>query len=80
MQRIIAAALLLATASAAVAQAPAVLSDDQGRAARIEQLGPSLDPIFVRFRETAHVPGLAFGIVADGRLAYVQTLGSRTLN
>lgn len=79
MLRIIAAALLLG-ATAAAAAAPAVLSDAQVRAARIEQLGPRLDPFFLRFRETAHVPGLAFGIVADGRLAYVRTLGSRTLD
>ncbi len=78
MRKTLIAALLLAAAAPALPQppapAPVALAD------RIEQLGPSLDPLFETFRREAHVPGLAFGIVADGRLAYVQTLGSRTLD
>ena len=47
-------------------------------AARIERQGEQLDAFFVRYMADGHVPGLAYGIVADGRLAYVQTFGSRT--
>ena len=45
---------------------------------RVEQTGPSLDPLFERYMTENHVPGLVWGVVADGRLAYVQTFGSRT--
>jgi hypothetical protein len=33
------------------------------------------DRIFSEYRLDAHVPGLAYGIVADGRLVHVGTLG-----
>ena len=33
------------------------------------------DRIFSEYRLDAHVPGLAYGIVADGRLIHVGTLG-----
>jgi len=81
MRKTLMAALLLAAAAPAPPQAPAPAPVAPAALAdRIEQLGPSLDPLFETFRREAHVPGLAFGIVADGRLAYVQTLGSRTLD
>ena len=35
-------------------------------------------PIFERFRTEQHVPGLVYGIVADGRLVYVRAMGSLT--
>jgi len=74
-------ALLLGFAAPALPQpAPPPAAATFSRADAIERLGPSLDPIFERFRREAHLPGLVFGIVADGRLAYVQTLGSRTLD
>jgi len=76
MRKTLLAALLFAAAIPAAAQPPGT----SNLAARIEQIGPSLDRLFVRYREEQHVPGLAFGIVADGHLAYVQTLGSRTLD
>ena len=34
---------------------------------------------FEHFRQAAHVPGLVWGIVADGRLVYVGTLGTRDI-
>src|SRR3990167_2623839 len=39
--------------------------------------GPSarLDPIFEKFAADGHVPGLVFGVVVDGRLAYVKSIG-----
>src|SRR5690349_23246 len=76
MRRSLLAALLLAAATPAIAQAPA----QPPVAARIEALGDTLDPIFQRYMAEQHVPGLVYGIVADGRLVYVQTFGSRTQN
>ena len=74
MRRCLLTALLLAAATPAIAQAPA----QPPVAARIEALGDTLDPIFQRYMAEEHVPGLVYGIVADGRLVYVQTFGSRT--
>jgi serine-type D-Ala-D-Ala carboxypeptidase/endopeptidase len=35
----------------------------------------SLDPIFEKLMSDNHVPGLVFGVVADGKLAYVRAFG-----
>lgn len=35
----------------------------------------ALDPLFAKFMEERHAPGLVYGVVVDGRLAYVRTLG-----
>jgi CubicO group peptidase (beta-lactamase class C family) len=45
---------------------------------RIARIGPSLDPLFERYRTEQHVPGMVWGIVADGRLVYVRGMGSLT--
>lgn len=34
-----------------------------------------LDPLFATFMQERHAPGLVYGVVVDGRLAYVRTLG-----
>ena len=69
------AAFLLATLPAQAFAQPAAPAAIAGR---FEALGPSLDAHFRRFMAENHVPGLVWGIVADGRLAYVQTMGSLT--
>jgi D-alanyl-D-alanine-carboxypeptidase/D-alanyl-D-alanine-endopeptidase len=38
----------------------------------------SLAAIFERYRSEQHVPGLVYGIVADGRLVYVRGIGTLT--
>ena len=78
MRKNILAVLLLAFAIPAAAQTPA--PPPSSLAGRIERTGPSLDRFFERYRSEQHIPGMAWGIVADGRLAYVQTFGSRTLD
>jgi serine-type D-Ala-D-Ala carboxypeptidase/endopeptidase len=68
-------AALLAVAAPAFGQpAPAGGSMQEP----IERLSNELDPFFARYRTEAHVPGLVYGIVAGGQLAYVQTFGSPT--
>ena len=62
-------------ADAAAARAAAI---DRRRS--IERSARQLDPIFAALHGRSHVPGLVYGIVADGRLAYVRTFGSRTQN
>ena len=39
----------------------------------------SIDRTFEEYRLDAHVPGLVYGIVADGRLAHVRSLGVQDL-
>jgi len=45
---------------------------------QIEAAGPSLDLYFRRYMSEQHIPGLVYGIVAEGRLAYVRGMGSLT--
>ena len=74
MRKWIVALLLASLPVPALAQPPAPASS----AARIETLGPTLDAHFQRYMAEQHVPGLVWGIVADGRLVYVRTHGSLT--
>ena len=49
-------------------------------AARIEKLStafPAIRAIFREFHESQNVPGLAFGIVIDGELAFAEAMGVR---
>lgn len=71
--KLLTAALVL-TLAAPVAGQP-VLSAPTLRAVTVESLAPELDAIFARYMEEAHVPGLVYGIVQGGRLAYVRTMG-----
>ncbi len=63
------AALALAT--------PAVLHAQT--APDLQQLAPAIDALFGRYQADAHVPGLVYGIVKDGRLAYLRTSGTQEL-
>ncbi len=38
-----------------------------------------LDPIFAEFQQANHIPGLVYGIVADGRLVHVRGFGVQDL-
>ena len=35
----------------------------------------AIDPLFEKFMRDEHIPGLVYGVVADGKLAYVRGLG-----
>jgi len=35
----------------------------------------TLDPLFAKFMDERHAPGLVYGVVVDGKLAYVRTFG-----
>jgi CubicO group peptidase (beta-lactamase class C family) len=58
--------------------APAVFADPQ----RLEKLSaafPQIDSMMQAFAARSRVPGIAYGIVIDGRLAHVGTAGVREL-
>jgi CubicO group peptidase (beta-lactamase class C family) len=64
-------ALLLAMQPPALAQ--------QAAPPTLEQLTPEIDAIFARYQVDAHVPGMVYGIVKDGKLAYVKGIGVQTI-
>lgn len=67
--RIKVAAGLLCTASLACAQGELRVPT------AMAEILPKIDADFAAFQHKSHSPGLAYGIVADGRLAHVGTLG-----
>jgi len=67
-------AALLLCAAALVISAHAV-ADDQSNAA----LFTRLDGIFADYALDQHVPGLVYGVVADGQLVYVRGMGVQDL-
>lgn len=68
-------AILLAFAC--VLPLPATAQDAAPRT--LEQLAPEIDAIFAKYQADAHVPGLVYGIVKDGKLAYVKGIGVQDL-
>ncbi len=64
-------ALLTGLFMAVALAGPAAAQTPPDRTAAYAQL----DPIFERFAAEWHVPGLVFGVVADGKLAYVKSIG-----
>ncbi len=75
MRRALIAALLLATATPAWSQAAQSVSPP----ASVESLAPTLDGPFRQFMAERHVPGLVWGIVQDGRLVHLSTMGVQDL-
>ena len=45
----------------------------------LAQAIPAIDRIFEDFQRDSHAPGLVYGIVADGRLVHMKTLGVQDL-
>lgn len=45
----------------------------------LDQLAPEIDALFAKYQAEAHVPGLVYGIVKDGRLAYVKGAGVQNI-
>jgi CubicO group peptidase (beta-lactamase class C family) len=45
----------------------------------VEQLAPEIDALFAKFQADAHVPGIVYGVVKDGKLAYVKANGVQEL-
>jgi CubicO group peptidase (beta-lactamase class C family) len=59
--------------------APAIAQPPATPPVPLDQLIPVLDAHFRRFQDEAHVPGLVYGIVRDGRLAHLGTMGVQDL-
>jgi CubicO group peptidase (beta-lactamase class C family) len=65
-------ALMLGVAGPALAQESAPKT--------LEQIAPEIDALFARFQADAHVPGMVYGVVKDGKLAYVKGVGVQNLD
>jgi serine-type D-Ala-D-Ala carboxypeptidase/endopeptidase len=51
----------------------------QAQVPELDALRPTIDRIFADWQDQAHAPGLVYGIVKDGRLAYLNTRGVQDL-
>jgi D-alanyl-D-alanine-carboxypeptidase/D-alanyl-D-alanine-endopeptidase len=67
--------LLIAAFLSAAAAPCAAQPQTPQTVATIEASVPEIDAIFRRYMEESHVPGLVYGIVRDGRLVAVRTMG-----
>jgi CubicO group peptidase (beta-lactamase class C family) len=45
----------------------------------LEQLAPEIDALFAAFQTGQHVPGVVYGVVKDGKLAYVKGIGVQNI-
>jgi len=68
--------LLLASALAVTAPAAAQETGPK----TLDQITPEIDALFARFQADQHVPGLVYGIVKDGKLAYVKGIGVQNID
>src|SRR4249919_1190322 len=48
---------------------------DPGRMEKIMQAFPIIDKIFKDYADSNHLPGVAYGLVVDGKLIYKNNLG-----
>lgn len=82
------ASLLLHTLAASIAgaqagsaplssRAPAPRFADPGRAGKLAAAFPEIDRLMRDFAGRANVPGIAYGIIIDGRVAHIGTHGTR---
>lgn len=65
-------ALIFAGAVPAAAQ--------EGAPKTLAQIAPEIDALFAKFQTDQHVPGLVYGIVKDGKLAYVKGVGVQNID
>jgi CubicO group peptidase (beta-lactamase class C family) len=68
---------LLTFATLAVVAPPCLAQAAPARAARLAAAYPAIDSLMRDFGRREHVPGIAYGIIVDGRLAHVGTAGLR---
>lgn len=50
-----------------------------GAADALDTLAPKIDALFADYQAEQHVPGIVYGVVKDGRLAYVKGIGVQSL-
>lgn len=68
-------ALLLAAALAVTIPAAAQETSPK----TLAQLAPEIDALFAKYQADQHIPGMVYGVVKDGRLAYVKGVGVQNI-
>jgi CubicO group peptidase (beta-lactamase class C family) len=79
-RRLLVAALSLAVllkGRTALAQSVSGSFADPERLAKLQRALPEIDRLMGEFRETSKVPGIAYGVIVDGRLIHAGTAGLR---
>ncbi|MGH6651562.1 MAG: serine hydrolase domain-containing protein [Sphingopyxis sp.] len=46
----------------------------------LDQLAPDIDALFARYQADAHIPGMVYGVVQNGKLVYVKGIGVQDLD
>lgn len=64
---------------ALLVSAAAPLSAQPSAPKTLEQIEPDIDAMFAKFQADAHIPGIVYGVVKDGKLAYVKGIGVQDL-
>lgn len=64
---------------AALLVAPTSVHAQEVAPKTLDQLAPEIDALFAKFQTEQHVPGLVYGVVKDGKLAYVKGLGVQNI-
>lgn len=60
---------------ALVLAAPAFATAQESPLKALDQLAPEIDALFAKYQAEQHIPGLVYGVVKDGKLAYVKGIG-----
>src|SRR4051812_21614588 len=68
------ALLLLISANTFAQYKPATFTDPD-RMKKIEATFPVIDQLYKKYAEDNHWPGMAYGIVVDGKLVHTGTMG-----
>jgi CubicO group peptidase (beta-lactamase class C family) len=53
---------------------------DTGKLRKIQSLAPFIEKVFTEYAKINHIPGLAYGIVVDGKLAFTGSYGYSDIN
>lgn len=65
--------------AALLATAAMPLAAESAAPKTLEQIEPDIDAMFAKFQADNHIPGLVYGVVKDGKLAYVKGIGVQDL-
>jgi CubicO group peptidase (beta-lactamase class C family) len=66
-------------ATVALLAASPALAQTEPPAATLESIEPAIDTLFTRWMAENHVPGMVYGVVVQGHLAYAHGLGVQDL-
>lgn len=60
--------------------APLSAQAQEGAPKTLDRLAPEIDALFAKYQADQHIPGMVYGVVKDGRLAYVKGIGVQNID